>query len=222
MGVENLQSIDSIPRVAGRPVGRRAGRRWAVVRLRGSGGAGRRLLFALPAAGSKRSTITLLAVCRAVLLMLMLFMILAEPVLKLEFTSRPRPVLWVLFDGTESMDIQDEMTESQRSAGRGGWADERLFDRSAPNARNTTDNAEPSDDAPNPSLHRAARRRPQPREWTTSRRWSDEAGRATCSTGSEKNFRVEAFILDRPDGVREIEPADRREPTRSASGSPSS
>ena len=47
----------------------------------------------------------------------MLFLILADPVLKMEFTSRPRPLLWVLFDGTESMDIQDEMPEAERA----GW-----------------------------------------------------------------------------------------------------
>ena len=64
---------------------------------------------------SKRhKTLKLLAISRAILLA-MLFLILAEPVLKMEFTSRPRPLLWVIFDGTESMDIQDEMTESERS-----------------------------------------------------------------------------------------------------------
>ena len=51
-----------------------------------------------------------LAVLRALLLGL-LSVILAEPVLTLKLTSSPRPLLWVLFDGTDSMAIEDEMPD---------------------------------------------------------------------------------------------------------------
>src|ERR1700676_1845103 len=112
LGVENLQSINAVHVSLAAP--------WAQ-----SGGAW--VLFGCLALAAlavvfysrwqppgRKKVRTLLAVGRAVLLVL-IFLILAEPVLKLDFTSRPRPLLWVLFDGTESMDIQDEMTDAERA-----------------------------------------------------------------------------------------------------------
>lgn len=56
----------------------------------------------------------LLALGRAAVLCLLLLM-LAEPTLIVHFTSRPRPWLWVLFDGTDSMAIEDALPESERT-----------------------------------------------------------------------------------------------------------
>src|SRR4051812_46449502 len=47
-----------------------------------------------------------LAISRALLLSLLL-LFLAEPVLVVRIISHPRPLLWLLFDGTDSMAIQD-------------------------------------------------------------------------------------------------------------------
>ena len=52
-----------------------------------------------------------LAAFRAALLSLLL-LVLAEPVLTVRVTSRVRPALWLLVDGTDSMAVADEMPEA--------------------------------------------------------------------------------------------------------------
>lgn len=57
---------------------------------------------------------TLLAAGRAAVLGLLL-LALAEPILVLMVTVRPRPSLWVLFDGTDSMAIADDLSPEEQS-----------------------------------------------------------------------------------------------------------
>lgn len=54
-----------------------------------------------------------LGVIRAFLLCFLL-LILADPILEVAFTSHPKPVLWVLLDGTDSMNIEDHLTAADR------------------------------------------------------------------------------------------------------------
>src|SRR5688572_16215375 len=56
-----------------------------------------------------------LGVFRGVLLALLLIM-LADPVLQLTVVNRQQPYLYVIFDGTDSMAIEDELPEAQRAA----------------------------------------------------------------------------------------------------------
>ena len=56
-----------------------------------------------------------LTALRAALLSLLVVM-LADPVLRLSFKHAPRPLLWLLFDGTESMAIEDDLEPSERAA----------------------------------------------------------------------------------------------------------
>ena len=56
-----------------------------------------------------------LGVFRGVLLGLLLIM-LADPVLQLTVVNRQKPFLYVIFDGTDSMAIEDELPDAQRSA----------------------------------------------------------------------------------------------------------
>jgi hypothetical protein len=63
--------------------------------------------------GRRRGRIVL-AVARGLLLSLM-FLILADPILEVALTSHPRPLLWVLLDGTDSMNIADELPSDQRA-----------------------------------------------------------------------------------------------------------
>ena len=56
----------------------------------------------------------LLALFRAVVLVL-LFLMLAEPVLTIHVTNRLRPTLWLVLDGTASMAIPDQLPEAERS-----------------------------------------------------------------------------------------------------------
>ena len=55
-----------------------------------------------------------LGVVRALLLVVLL-MILAEPIQTVTQTTSPKPVLYVLFDGTDSMNIQDQMSDADRA-----------------------------------------------------------------------------------------------------------
>jgi hypothetical protein len=55
-----------------------------------------------------------LAVVRALALSLLVVM-LADPVLTMKLTSSPRPQLWFLFDGTESMSLQDKLPDAERA-----------------------------------------------------------------------------------------------------------
>lgn len=54
----------------------------------------------------------LLGFLRGTLLCLLL-LILADPILEVAFTSHPRPVLWMVLDGTDSMNIEDRLTEEE-------------------------------------------------------------------------------------------------------------
>ncbi|MBA4030819.1 MAG: hypothetical protein C0478_07995 [Planctomyces sp.] len=58
---------------------------------------------------------TLLAALRGTVLSLVV-LILAEPILELKFVSSPKPWLWVLLDGSESMAIQDEAEVNDTSS----------------------------------------------------------------------------------------------------------
>jgi hypothetical protein len=55
------------------------------------------------------------ATCRALCLALIV-LLLADPVLRIRFINEPKPLLWVLFDGTESMAIEDELATDERAA----------------------------------------------------------------------------------------------------------
>ena len=48
-------------------------------------------------------------------LLCVLLLILADPILEVSFTLHPKPVLWVLLDGTESMTIEDHLDEETRA-----------------------------------------------------------------------------------------------------------
>src|SRR5204863_5136877 len=55
----------------------------------------------------------MLAVMRGLLLCLLL-VFLTDPVLILRLTHAPRPWFWILLDGTDSMAIEDEYSETDR------------------------------------------------------------------------------------------------------------
>ena len=62
-----------------------------------------------------RPTRLALAALRAVALCLLL-LILSDPTLELTFVSQPKPVLWVVLDGSDSMSIPDELPEDERTS----------------------------------------------------------------------------------------------------------
>jgi hypothetical protein len=196
MGVENLQSIDAA-RVSLAAPWAQNGPAWALF--------GCAALAALAIVfysryqpSTRKKTLTMLAASRAVLLSLLL-LILAEPVLKMEFTSRPRPLLYMLFDGTESMEIQDEMSDAERA---------RLavaVGLNVAGGSNPSDMPEKSDAAKGAALPISPTARLSRIEYVKALVTNEHDN---LLSRLESRFQVQVFILDRPDGVRELKLAE--------------
>ncbi|HEV3416456.1 MAG TPA: hypothetical protein VG056_06580, partial [Pirellulales bacterium] len=196
MGVENLQSVDSA-RVSLASPWAQSGAAWALFGCAAMAAIAI-VFYSRYQSSTRRKTLTILAASRAVLLAL-LFLILAEPVLKMEFTSRPRPLLYVLFDGTESMEIQDEMTDAERVrlAAAVGLDVAGGSDR----ANSVNANGSAIDAAP-PGSPTARLSRIEYVKALVAKQQDNLLSRL------ENRFRLQAFILDRPDGVRELKLAE--------------
>jgi len=119
----------------------------------------------------------MLTIARGLLLSLLL-LILAEPILTVTITSRLRPALWVLFDGTDSMAVADELPESQQ-----------------PLLAKKLRMPEPESSAgPTGRFSRV----------DYVKALVNRSDDNLLAKLSEK-FRLRAFIFDRPDGVRSLE-----------------
>lgn len=138
--------------------------------------------------GRRRGARVLLAISRAALLSLLL-VILAEPVLTVRITSRLRPALWLLFDGTDSMAITDEMPEDQRV---------RLAE--AVGLANDPAASKPGKEPPRLSRAEYVKALIQKEDKNLLRRLAEK-------------FRLRAFLFDRAEGVRALDPAARGETT---------
>ena len=155
----------------------------------------------------KRGARAALAVMRAALLSLLL-LILAEPVLTVRITSRLRPALWLLFDGTDSMAISDELPDSERVrlaeavglADRGGESGNGLSP-----AANGQDG--PSGDAEPASPGNATPPGARPARIDYVKALVSRNDRNLLDRLREQ-FRLRAFLFDRPDGVRALELGD--------------
>ncbi|MBW3597610.1 MAG: hypothetical protein KY475_10080 [Planctomycetes bacterium] len=115
LGLPDAASIDAVaaPRLAAPWVADRSGPFWIFLGV----AAAVLLAIAFYSLGQRKGSLPArlgLAAFRAVLLALLL-VTLAEPVLQLVLTSESSPLLYVLFDGTESMDLRDELTAEAQS-----------------------------------------------------------------------------------------------------------
>lgn len=121
-----------------------------------------------------------LAISRALLLSLLVFT-LAEPVLTIRITSRLRPALWVLFDGSDSMAVADDIPEDERTrlAAATGLTQQ---------AQTTTSRG----DAPRVPRIDYVKALLQREDKNVLARLSEK-------------FRLRAFLFDRPEGVRALE-----------------
>ncbi|MGD0898973.1 MAG: hypothetical protein ABR915_14130 [Thermoguttaceae bacterium] len=117
-----------------------------------------------------------LAVFRAVVLCLLLLM-LAEPILSVNITSRKRPTLWLLVDGTDSMGICDEVPTAQRAA------------------LSEATGLAPADSSAESS--------PPSRIDYVKALMAKDGGSLLGQLGEK--FRIEAFLFDSPQGVRSLE-----------------
>lgn len=152
-----------------------------------------------------------LAISRAVLLGLLL-VILADPVLNLRLTSNPRPLVYVLFDGTDSMGIQDEMTDEQRArlAQAVGLDAAAAGEAPQPSQSNSASPPDPaaqkSPEAPPGGKPDAAGQSPSSAK--PSRLQYVQAllrnSKANPLAQLDEKARLRAFVIDRPDGVRAL------------------
>ncbi len=121
-------------------------------------------------------------------------MILAEPVLTLKLTNSPRPSLWVLFDGTDSMAIEDEMPDAER---------ERLATAVELKAESAPQGTKPS------KLSRE--------QYVQA--WLKKPHDNPLAQLADK-FRIRTFLVDRADGVRALDEtrtaSDKLDPAKMA------
>lgn len=129
---------------------------------------------------------SLLAVMRAATLAL-LVLLLADPVLQIKLTNTPKPLLWVLFDGTDSMAIEDELTEAERNA---------LAEATGLENR-------PADASADAKVNSAKTIKKQSRN-NYVQAWVARKNQNVLEQLAEK-FRVRAFTFDRAEGVRNLE-----------------
>ena len=133
-----------------------------------------------------RKTRIVLGLCRAVVLMLLL-LTLAEPYISLTVATRLRPALCLLFDGTDSMGIADDLPEADRTA-------------LATAVGLTDDQGKPTA----PAAEKLSRM-DYVKAWLRKKD-GNLLGRL------EKEFRLQAYLFDRPAGVRLLELAPEGRP----------
>lgn len=175
LGVEHVRSINSM-RVSLAAPWAQDGPAWVLFGCVGLAALAALFYLRWQSTGRKLARIAL-AVMRALLFALLLIA-LADPVLQLDFTNRPRPLLWLVFDGTASMNIRDEMSNAARA---------QLAESVG---------LQQSQNAVNPS------------RMDYVKALVGHGGDKNLLARLQKNFQIQAFILDRPDGVSELKLAE--------------
>lgn len=111
-GLENVDSIDNVSLTFGAPWAQ-SGPAWlffgCLVLVLAS-----ILFYSRYQTRARVTARAFLAIVRALLLCL-IFLILADPVVSVRMVSHPRPLLWLVFDGTDSMAIEDELSDAERA-----------------------------------------------------------------------------------------------------------
>lgn len=123
--------------------------------------------------GSRKARLALAGMRAAILVIVLLS--LFEPTLVAHYTSNPRPQLWVLFDGTDSMNIKDEYPDSERA---------KLAEATALNTAGKSD---------------------KPSRADYLRSLLEKSSKDNLLAKLDEKFRLRTFVFDRPDGVRALE-----------------
>ena len=144
-----------------------------------------------------------LALLRGLLLSL-IFVFLADPISSVKLISNPRPLLWVLFDGTDSMAIEDELSETERA----GLAKAVGLDQASPNQGSQNPGLSTSGGTGAPGSGGSG----LPAEKLSRTGYVQallKSDRENVLKRLGEKFRVRAFLFDRADGVRALELAPR-------------
>lgn len=203
LGLEQVQSIDGITPSFAAPWARGTGATWVLFGCLALAALAFSFYLRYQKHGRPAVRWTL-AVMRTVVLCALL-LLLAEPVLKVELTNRPRPLLWVLFDGTESMAIRDEMSESQR-------------DKLAQAVSLTTTATNPANASPSTANDPAATNniaapgdedRSKPTRLDYVKALLQQPPEQNIWTKLQEKYRLRAFVLEEGDGVRPLETGEQ-------------
>ena len=187
LGLENAEAIDRLPRVSLAAPWAHDAPGWLL--FGAVGFAAVALLFYTRCQRGRRvGPRVLLAVCRAALLGLLL-LVLAEPVATITWTSRLRPSLWLLLDGTDSMAVADKLPEAERA---------RLAEAVGLSAQTASpgQGGETSGAVPRIEYVKALLRKQE----------------GELLARLQERFRLKAFLFNRADAVRGLELAPGSEP----------
>jgi hypothetical protein len=143
--------------------------------------------------GTRPIRITL-AVCRSIVLSMILLM-LAEPIVERTIVRHPKPLLWVLFDGSESMAIEDEFSDVQRQE-----LDEAVDMKGFLAAQSATPDASKP---PKESVSAPKEKGSKPTRVDYIRALVEKSDNNLLKKLGEK-YRLQAYVFDRPDGVRSV------------------
>lgn len=206
LGYENAVEIGGIEPSLSAPWAQ-AAPAWVVFGCLGAAGLAIFFYTRFQFAGRKKKRWVLAGLRAAVLALLVL--IFAEPVLTMRITRPMKPALWLLFDGTESMAIADELAPAQRQrlASATGLGD---ADRAAATAGQTQSNPPEAfgGRAENTPARVTAAGSPAPASHPSR---MDYVKALVTHPGEnliarlEKKFRLRAFLFERPDGARALE-----------------
>ncbi len=158
-----------------------------------------------------------LAGLRAAALALLVLMF-AQPVLTVRITTQVKPALWLLFDGTESMAIADELAPEERqhlarATGLGAGELSAGTTADAVGAAEGTGNA--GGQSAGDAAGAAGPRAPKPTRMQYVQALLVRPDRNLLARLGQQ-FRLRAFLFDRPDGARALETADGRPPNPQA------
>ncbi len=113
LNIENLERIESIDPTLAAPWAQSLP--WLALLLALAAFVGGLAFYLVSQRRGSTTTRVALGTIRGLVLAL-LVLLLADPVLSLKLTNKPRPHLWVLIDTSESMNLRDELADEDREA----------------------------------------------------------------------------------------------------------
>ena len=137
-------------------------------------------------------------------LLCVLLLILADPILEVAFTSHPKPVLWVLLDGTESMTIEDHLDEETRENLKEVVDPEVLAAKPSDDSADGSENTKPASPTPSRGGVKPGEIPEEVSRQKLVNAWLSHDEGALLKKLSEK-FRVQVFEFSRADDVQELQ-----------------
>jgi hypothetical protein len=160
---------------------------------------------------SRRGRPRLVLMAFRALALCLLLLLLAEPILSINLTSRKKPALWLMVDGTDSMAIQDELPSDERSAlaEATGLLPDDPSPAGAPSASDPSKApglhpGDPQAAAPDSAAAKAEPTQPSRIDYVKALLEKQSGERSKLLERLGAKFRLQAFLFDNPHGVRSL------------------